>query len=70
MPVISTNTAANSALRYLNQNSAMEASSVSKLSSGSRITKASDDAAGLGVATPSCRPPTAACPRSPTSCSA
>lgn len=49
MPVIATNTAANTALRYLNLNSAQESSSVAKLSSGSRITKASDDAAGLAV---------------------
>ncbi len=51
MPVISTNTAANSALRYLNINSENQASSVSKIASGSRITKASDDAAGLAVGT-------------------
>jgi len=49
MPVIATNTAANTALRYLNLNSSQESSSVAKLSSGSRITKASDDAAGLAV---------------------
>src|SRR3546814_16720436 len=51
MPVVTTNTAANSALRFLNQNSAAASSSVSKLSSGSRIVKASDDAAGLAVST-------------------
>jgi flagellin len=51
MPVISTNTAANTALRYLNQNSADQSSALSKLASGSRITKASDDAAGLAVGT-------------------
>lgn len=51
MPVISTNTAANSALRYLNINSDNQATSVSKIASGSRITKASDDAAGLAVGT-------------------
>ena len=51
MPVIATNTAANSALRYLNLNSSNESSSVSKLASGSRITKASDDAAGLAIGT-------------------
>jgi hypothetical protein len=51
MPVISTNTAANSALRYLNINSDDQSSSVSKIASGSRITKASDDAAGLAVGT-------------------
>lgn len=51
MPVISTNTAANSALRYLNVNSDTQTASISKLASGSRITKASDDAAGLAVGT-------------------
>lgn len=51
MPVISTNTASNSALRYLNINSTNQSDSVSKLASGSRITKASDDAAGLAVGT-------------------
>ncbi len=51
MPVVSTNTAANSALRYLNNNSAQAASSVGKLASGSRIVKASDDAAGLAIGT-------------------
>jgi len=49
MPVVSTNTAANSALRFLNYNSAQSTSSVSKLASGSRIVKASDDAAGLAI---------------------
>ena len=51
MPVIATNVAANSAIRFLNNNSADAASSVSKLSSGSRIVRASDDAAGLAVST-------------------
>jgi flagellin len=51
MPVISTNTAANSAVRYLNINSAQESSSLAKLSSGSKITAASDDAAGLAIST-------------------
>lgn len=51
MPVISTNTAANSALRYLNLNSDDESSITSKLASGSRITKASDDASGLAIGT-------------------
>ena len=51
MPAINTNTAANSAVRYLNINSAQESSSLSKLSSGSRITSASDDAAGLAIST-------------------
>ncbi len=51
MPVVATNTAANSALRYLNNNSAAAAGSVGKLASGSRIVKASDDAAGLAIGT-------------------
>ncbi|CAL78604.1 putative flagellin [Bradyrhizobium sp. ORS 278] len=51
MPAISTNVAANSAVRYLNINSSQETSSLSKLSSGSRITSASDDAAGLAIST-------------------
>lgn len=51
MPVISTNTAANTAVRYLNSNAAEQSDSLSKLASGSRITKASDDAAGLAIAT-------------------
>jgi flagellin len=51
MPAISTNTAANSAVRYLNINSAQESSALAKLSSGSRITSASDDAAGLAIST-------------------
>ncbi|MGE5517207.1 MAG: flagellin [Bacteroidota bacterium] len=51
MPVIATNTAANSALRYLNLNSDAESSITSKLASGSRITKASDDASGLAIGT-------------------
>lgn len=50
MPVISTNTAANTAVRYLNQNAASESSSLAKIASGSRINKASDDAAGLAIA--------------------
>ncbi|NEV00566.1 flagellin [Bradyrhizobium sp. UFLA 03-164] len=51
MPAISTNTAANSAVHYLNINSQQETSALSKLSSGSRITSASDDAAGLAIST-------------------
>ena len=49
MPVINTNTASNSAVAYLNINSAQESSAISKLSSGSRIVSASDDAAGLAI---------------------
>jgi flagellin len=51
MPVISTNIAANSAVRHLNTNSADQAASLSKLASGSRIAQASDDAAGLAIST-------------------
>ncbi|MEP4337737.1 MAG: hypothetical protein ABJ360_15410, partial [Roseobacter sp.] len=51
MPVISTNTAANTAVRYLNSNAADQSESLAKLASGSNITKASDDAAGLAIAT-------------------
>jgi flagellin len=51
MPVISTNTASNAAVMYLNLNAAQESSALQKLSSGSRITQASDDAAGLAIST-------------------
>lgn len=50
MPSIATNVAANSSLFYLNRNSANQSSSLSKISSGSRIVKASDDAAGSAIA--------------------
>src|SRR5919199_2562157 len=46
-----TNTAANTAIRYLSQNQTAASSSLAKLSSGSRIVKASDDAASLAVGT-------------------
>jgi flagellin len=51
MPIISTNTAANTALLYLNQNSSAESSALAKLASGSNITQASDDPAGLAIST-------------------
>ena len=51
MPVISTNTAANTAVRFLNINASEQSSSLAKLASGSNINKASDDAAGLAIAT-------------------
>lgn len=51
MPVIATNLSANSALRYLNINSEEQTSALNKVASGSRINRASDDAAGLAVAT-------------------
>ena len=50
MPVVATNTAANTATRFLNYNTSMASSSVGKLASGSRIVRASDDAAGLAIA--------------------
>lgn len=50
MPVAATNTAANSALFYLNRNSASQSHSLAKISSGSRIVNSADDAAGLAVA--------------------
>ena len=48
---IATNAAANSAVSFLSRNSEMQSSSIAKLSSGSRIVKASDDAASLAVGT-------------------
>ena len=48
---ITTNTTANTALRYLDLNSRASSSSLAKLSSGSRIVRASDDAASLAVGT-------------------
>ena len=50
MPSIATNVAANSSLFYLNRNSSMQSDSLAKISSGSRIVKASDDAAGAAIA--------------------
>lgn len=49
MPTIATNTAANSALFYLNRNSTLQSDSLGKISSGSRIVSSADDAAGLAV---------------------
>ncbi|MCK5375343.1 MAG: flagellin [Alphaproteobacteria bacterium] len=51
MPVIGTNTAANTAILYLNKNSSAQEESLGHLSSGSKIVSASDDAAGLAVST-------------------
>ena len=51
MPTVTTNTAANSALRFLEINHAATQSSIGKLSSGSRIVRASDDAASLAIST-------------------
>lgn len=50
MPSIATNVAANSSLFYLNRNSGLQSDSLAKISSGSRIVKASDDAAGSAIA--------------------
>jgi flagellin len=50
MPTIATNVAANSSLFYLNRNSDNQANSLAKISSGSRIVRASDDAAGSAIA--------------------
>ncbi len=49
MPVISTNVNANNALYNVNQNSAASGLYLAQLASGSRINKASDDAAGLAI---------------------
>ena len=51
MPTVTTNVGANTALRFLNINDEMTRSSIGKLSSGSRIVKASDDAASLAIST-------------------
>lgn len=51
MPVVGTNTAANTAILYLNRNSAAQEESLAHLSSGSKIVSASDDASGLAVST-------------------
>ena len=51
MPTVTTNTGANTALRFLNINDMNTRASIGKLSSGSRIVKASDDAASLAIST-------------------
>jgi len=51
MPIVGTNTAANTAILYLNKNSSIQEESLGHLSSGSKIVSASDDAAGLAVST-------------------
>ena len=50
MPVINTNLAANSALRYVNINSSQQQNLLTQLSSGLRVNKASDDASALSIA--------------------
>jgi flagellin len=47
---IQTNTAANSALGYMRVNNQATERSIQKLSSGFRINRAADDAAGLAIA--------------------
>lgn len=51
MPSINTNTAANSALRYLNINNNNQTSLLSQLSSGLRVQRAQDDASSLAIGT-------------------
>lgn len=51
MTVIATNTAANSAIFYLNKNSAAQTNDITRLASGSKITSAKDDPSGLAIAT-------------------
>ena len=51
MPVISSNSAADTSLLYVNQNTLKENSDLAQLSSGSRVQKASDDAASLAIGT-------------------
>lgn len=51
MPVITTNTAANAALRYVNINTSKQNNLLTQLSSGSRVVSASDDAASLAIGT-------------------
>lgn len=49
MVTIASNSAANTSVRYLNNNSDDQSNLLAKLSSGKRIERASDDAAGLGI---------------------
>jgi flagellin len=49
MVTIASNGAANTSVRYLNNNSDDQSQLLAKLSSGKRIERASDDAAGLGI---------------------
>ncbi len=51
MLTTASNSTANAAIRYLKTNNAEASNSLAKLSSGSRIVKASDDAASLAVGT-------------------
>ena len=51
MPTVTTNVGANTALRFLNINDQATRASIGKLSSGSRIVRASDDAASLAIST-------------------
>ena len=51
MPAITTNTAANTALLYVNQNTNLQNDYLAQLSSGSRVQKASDDPSSLAIGT-------------------
>jgi len=51
MTVIATNTSANSAIFYLNKNSASQSQDITQLASGSKITSAMSDPSGLAIAT-------------------
>ena len=51
MTVIATNATANSAIFYLNKNSAAQSNDLTQLASGSKITSAKDDPSGLAIAT-------------------
>ena len=51
MLTTASNASANTAIRYLKTNAANASNAMGKLSSGSRIVKASDDAASLAVGT-------------------
>lgn len=51
MAVLATNSSANSAIFYLNKNSAAQSSDITELASGSKITSAASDPSGLAIAT-------------------
>lgn len=51
MPAINTNTAGNSALRYLNLNNEVQTRYLGQLSSGLRVNRSQDDAASLAIGT-------------------
>jgi flagellin len=51
MSVLATNSAANTAVFYLNKNSAAQTSAITMLASGSKITSAASDPSGLAIVT-------------------